>query len=258
MSTSMAPSGWSRRAALRDGTPVLLRQIEPTDRDRLAQGLRELSETSRYLRFHADIEELSPAELDHLTQVDHRDHEAIVAIDLANPEVPGVGVARYVRDHYERHIAEAVVTVADRYHGQGAATLLFGALAVRARSEGIEVFRHDVLVSNPVMLGFLEHLGATRERATEDRWRVDLRLPQHARDLPSTPAARAFGRAMRERPCLERLVRPGRRLARLPAETPSSLAESIAAQLSESDRDESATVWLADRESRQPRWPAVP
>jgi RimJ/RimL family protein N-acetyltransferase len=256
MSASLTSTGWTRRAALRDGTPVLLRQIQPEDRDRLAQGLQELSATSRYLRFHADIEELSPAELDHLTQVDHHDHEAIVAIDLDRPETPGVGVARYVRDHFERSVAEAVVTVADRYHGQGAATLLFGALAARARSEGIEVLRHDVLDENPVMLAFLEHLGATRVRATEDRWQVDLRLPVHVRDLPTNPAARAFGRAMRERTCLQRLARPVRRARGTTAA--SSLTERIASELAAQDGDHAAATWLAERERRQPRWPSLP
>lgn len=255
MNATSTPEAWSRRAKLRDGTPVLLRQVEPEDRWRLVQGLKELSETSRYLRFHADVEELSEAELDHLTQVDHRDHEAIVAIDLDHPEAPGVGVARYVRDHYERHVAEAVVTVADTYHGQGAATLLFGALAARARAEGIEVLRHDVLDENPVMLAFLEHLGATRVRASEDRWQVDLRLPAHARELPDTPAARAFRRAMRERTFLERLVRPraAGRLTSAPA-----LSEYIAAELTTDPQDPAAAAWLADRERRQARWPAVP
>ncbi len=257
MSAATGPQTWHRRAVLRDGTPVLLRQIQPEDRDRLAQGLRELSSTSRYLRFHADIEELTPAELDHLTQVDHRDHEAIVALDPDRPDIPGVGVARYVRDHYERHVAEAVITVADRYHGQGAATLLFGALAARARAEGIEVFRHDVLVTNPAMLAFLEHLGATRERAGEDRWRVDLRLPTHARDLPGNPAARAFHRAMRERSCLQRLAHPERR-SPSGATSQRSLAEHITAGLADEGGDEAAAIWLAEREQRQPRWPSVP
>lgn len=256
MTGASGPDGWTRRAVLRDGTPVLLRQIQPTDRERLAQGLRELSATSRFLRFHADVEELTPAELDHLTCVDHHDHEAIVALDLAHPEAPGVGVARYIRDHYERQVAEAVVTVADRYHGQGAATLLFGALAARARSEGIEVLRHDVLVDNPVMLGFLEHLGATRERASSDRWRVDLRVPAHGRDLPDNPAARAFRRAMRERSTLERIASPAWRARDTSASAPS-LAQLITAELTAEDRSTVDASWFAERERRQPRWPAV-
>ena len=250
-----APQSWRRRAALRDGTPVLLRQIEPEDRDRLAQGLRELSSTSRFLRFHADIEELSPAELDHLTDVDHRDHEAIVAIDLDDPAAPGVGVARSVRDHYERHVAEVVVTVADRYHGQGAATLLFGALAARARAEGIEVFRHDVLAANPVMLGFLARLGASREPAGGGRWRVDLRLPAHPRDLPDNPTAAAFGRAMVERSCLQRPARRDRPRHRRRARSTRSLADHITDGLAAQERDRTAATWLAERERRQPLWP---
>jgi hypothetical protein len=56
----VAPGGWQRHATLRDGTAVLLRQIRPEDRDRLAAGLRELSPESRYLRFHEDLTEFTP------------------------------------------------------------------------------------------------------------------------------------------------------------------------------------------------------
>ena len=93
----VAPGEWGRRAELRDGRAILLRQIRPEDRDRLAEGIRRLSPTSRYLRFHADVDHLTDRQLAYLTQVDHLEHEAIVALDLEAVEVPGIGVARYIR-----------------------------------------------------------------------------------------------------------------------------------------------------------------
>ncbi|MFO7970824.1 MAG: hypothetical protein R6U40_03640, partial [Desulfobacterales bacterium] len=39
----------------------------------------------------------------------HVEHEAIVALDLTRPDVPGIGVARYIRDAFERHVAEAAI-----------------------------------------------------------------------------------------------------------------------------------------------------
>jgi GNAT superfamily N-acetyltransferase len=186
------PDEWARRTVLRDGTDVLLRSIRPEDAERLVEGLRQLSPSSRYLRFHAAVESLSKEQIEYLTEVDHHDHEAIVALDLGRRDRPGVGVARYIREVYEPEVAEAAITVADAYQGQGAGTLLLGALAGRAREAGIEVFRNYVLDGNHAMLEVFDHLGAHRELETDGMWRVDLRVPASEDETTESPAGRAF------------------------------------------------------------------
>ena len=253
---TVAPGGWQRRATLRDGTAVLLRQIRPQDRDRLAAGLRELSSASRFLRFHEDLTEFTPEQLTYLTEVDHIDHEAIVAIDLDRPEHPGIGVARFIRDPFERALAEAAVTVADRYHGQGAATLLLGALAARAREEDIQVFRHYVLARNEAMLEVLRHLGATCELEANGLWRVDLGLPKRASDLPDSPAGRAFVAGAKDHIRLSRLLRPALHLL---AFAPEAFRPHHLEAWNEPEvRDDELARWLADREHRAAHWPAGP
>jgi RimJ/RimL family protein N-acetyltransferase len=189
--------GWHRELQLRDGSRILLRQIRPEDRDRLAEGLRRLSPASRYLRFHRVIDHLTDEQLDELTDIDHVDHEAIIALDHERPDRPGVGVARYIREPYEPKVAEAAITVADEYQGQGAGTLLLGALAARARDNGVYVFRNYVMDGNHAMLEVFDHLGATRELESTGLWRVDLPLPEDEHDLPDSPAGRAFLEAAR-------------------------------------------------------------
>lgn len=251
--TTVAPGGWQRRTTLRDGTAVLLRQIRPQDRDRLAAGLRELSPASRYLRFHEDVVELTSAQLAFLTEVDHVDHEAIVAIDLDRPGHPGIGLARFIRDPFEREVAEAAVTVADRYHGQGAGTLLLGALAARAREEHIEVFRHYVLTRNEAMLEVFDHLGATRELEAEGLWRVDLALPKRSSDLPDSPAGRAFMAAAKERFRLVTLLRPV--IRRLAVGPETRHPDHLGSEDEPDERGDDLTRWLAEREQRAPHWP---
>jgi GNAT superfamily N-acetyltransferase len=184
--------GWHRRVTLRDGTEVLLRQIRPADASRLADGLEQLSPESRYLRFHREIDHLTDEQLRDLTDVDHIDHEAIVAVDLSLPGTPGIGVARYIREPYERDVAESAITVLDSYHGRGVGTVLLGAIASRARTNGITVFRSYVLEGNQAMLEVFDHLGARRQPETSGVWRVDLDLPDSDADLPGSPAGRAF------------------------------------------------------------------
>ncbi len=247
---------WHRRTRLRDGTRVLVRQIRPSDRDRLAEGFRRLSPASRYLRFHSHVADFTGPQLDYLTRVDHVDHEALVAVDLDRPEVPGIGVARYIREAYEREVAEAAVTVADEYHGQGAGTLLLGALSARAREQGVRVFRNYVLADNEAMLEVFDQLGADRELETEQLWRVDLALPEHEDDLPDSAAGRAFMAAARDGFHLSSLLPPiwGRRTRTEGRSGGSDEAQGIEAELA-SMRGELDT-WLADRERRRASWPS--
>ncbi len=165
---------WQRRAQLRDGTPILLRQIRPHDRERLRQGFERLSPTSRFMRFHRAIEHLSDDQLDYLTRVDHIDHEAIVALDLSASLTPGVGVARWIRSEDDASVGEAAVTVADDYHGRGAGTLLLAAIAERGAQLGLSTLRSIVLDANTAMLEVFDHLGASRRRGDEGTWIVEI------------------------------------------------------------------------------------
>jgi RimJ/RimL family protein N-acetyltransferase len=225
---AVVPGGWAREVRLRDGSPVLLRQIRVEDRDRLAEGLRRLSPASRYLRFQRVVDELSDDQLTYLTDVDHHDHEAVVALDRGHPDHPGIGVARFIREPFEPTVAEAAITVADDYHGQGAGTLLLGALAARARAEGVATFRSYVLDGNTAMLEVFDHLGATRELETSGLWRVDLAVPDDEDDLPESSAGRAFREAARDDHHLASHMPPiWSKLRRRPRDT-ADLAEETA------------------------------
>jgi GNAT superfamily N-acetyltransferase len=144
------------QARLRDGATILMRPIRASDRTLLREGFEHLSPASRYQRFLAPIEELPEPMVRYLTEVDHHDHEAIVALDASSGE--GVGVARFVRLPDRRDVAEAAVTVADEWQGRGVGTLLLGALSARAREEGIQTFTGIMLAANRDMLEVLEHV----------------------------------------------------------------------------------------------------
>src|ERR1700759_1148718 len=102
-----------KELVLRDGARLLVRPLEPTDRAVLAEPVTRLWETTRYLRFAAPKPSLTKAELDALLDVDHHDHEALLAIDALTRD--GVAVARYVRLRDEPDAAEIAVTVADAW-----------------------------------------------------------------------------------------------------------------------------------------------
>ena len=145
---------------LSDGATVIVRPIRASDRDLLLDGFERLSPQSRYRRFLAPMEDLSEPMLRYLTEVDHHDHEAIGAIDPVSGH--GIGIARYVRLEDRPDAAEAAVTVADDWQGRGLGTLLLGALADRARDEGIRTFTGVILAANQEMLEVLEPVARVR------------------------------------------------------------------------------------------------
>jgi hypothetical protein len=68
-------------------------------------------------RFLAPHGRLTESELRYFTEVDHHDHEALVAIDPNTGHC--TGVARYVRSTDDPAVAELAVAVVDGWQRQG-------------------------------------------------------------------------------------------------------------------------------------------
>jgi GNAT superfamily N-acetyltransferase len=146
--------------ALRSGSHARIRQGRPSDRELLLRGFQRLSPESRYRRFLTPMPRLPEAMLRHLTDIDHHDREAVIALDESGTEA--LGIARYVRDPERRDAAEVAVAVADDWQGRGLGTLLLEALVARARGEGIRTFTAWLLESNAEMMDLFQHLGPVR------------------------------------------------------------------------------------------------
>ncbi|MGZ4200567.1 MAG: N-acetyltransferase family protein [Thermoleophilaceae bacterium] len=203
--------GLGAPVALRDGLCVRLRQIRPTDEPLLRRGFERLSSESRYRRFLMPMDSLSKRMTRYLTEVDHHDHEAIVALDEETGE--GIGVARYVRSKDRPEVAELAVTVLNGYQQKGLGTLLVCVLAGRAREEGITTFSALMLASNHEMLELLQTLGPVRivdhESGTVE---VEMPIPE----VGFSPAVRkllqvAARTAVSERPAAKTRLSPKRR-----------------------------------------------
>jgi nucleotide-binding universal stress UspA family protein/GNAT superfamily N-acetyltransferase len=167
-----------RRVSLPGDRDVVLRPIGPEDGAALQAAFERLSPESRYRRFFTSVSELAEGDVRYLTDVDHHDHEALVA--LAGDGGDLVGVARFVRTGPAE--AEPAIVVADDWQGCGLGTVLLDALADRAREEGIEVFRASVLAENPEAIRLLTRLGDASRRADgrEVELEIDLRPVQQA------------------------------------------------------------------------------
>ena len=146
--------------ALRDGSRVRIRRLRHSNGQLLLRGFRRLTPQSRYRRFLALTPNLSEGTVRYLVESDHRNQEALIAVDAQCNE--GVGVARYVRDPARPDAAEVAVTVVDDWQGRGLGTLLLEGITMRAREEGVDTLTALMLVENGQMMDLLERLGAVR------------------------------------------------------------------------------------------------
>jgi RimJ/RimL family protein N-acetyltransferase len=135
------------RHLLSGGTAVLLRPIEPSDKEELELGLRRLSPESVQRRFLAPKTHFTKAELRYLTEVDGHDHVAIVAEREGHPGTV-VGVGRYVRSQDDPEVAEVAIVVADFLQRKGLGTQLAEALGAEAVRHGIRRFEALMLGEN--------------------------------------------------------------------------------------------------------------
>lgn len=179
---------------LRDGSTIRLREVRPGDKEAIARGFERLSPESRYRRFFTAMNRLSEADLRYLTEVDHHDHEAVLAF---SPEGAPVGVARYVRIEGPSQ-AEVAVAVVDDWQNLGAGTALLERLVERAREHRIERFVATVLQENEEALELFRSVGpGDPEPRRTGQGQVELVIELPGEGIEGTLLGRALRSAAR-------------------------------------------------------------
>jgi RimJ/RimL family protein N-acetyltransferase len=143
---------------LPDGASILVRSIRADDKRMLEDGLRHLSDESVQRRFLTPKRSFSRAELRYLTEVDGRDHVALVAEYPGDPARRLIAVARFVRLADDPEAAEVAIVVADDWHRRGVGSLLAEQLAQRARRSGIRRFTATMSSDNVAAHRLMEKL----------------------------------------------------------------------------------------------------
>lgn len=199
-------------ATLRDGSALTIREVRPGDKEAIASGFERMGPESRYRRFFSPLKRLSEADLRYLTELDHHDHEAVIAF---GPDGDTVGVARYVRGEVPAE-AEVAVAVVDDWHGQGAATALLERLVERARESGIERFVAVVLEENADAIELFRSLSASDSKPRRTAaGQIELVLELPTDGLSGT----LLGRALRTAATGRVVIHPWRMLLRRLQET---------------------------------------
>jgi len=147
---------------------VVIRPVLPQDEDLTGAFFGDLSATARYQRFLAPMRLLPPGLTQRLTQVDYKNHMALVAEVFRDGRERVIAEARYARLG-DGNSAELAISVAEPWQGLGLARLLLGKLMCRAAAAGISRLVGETLASNERMIGLARRAGFTIRRSPDAR-----------------------------------------------------------------------------------------
>lgn len=143
---------------LADSRHVTVRPILPQDADLLQTFFRNLSDESRWNRFHRALHELPLNLLHQFTNIDYDTHLALLAEVFVDGSEVILGETRYVCRE-DPTCAEFAVTVDDKWQGKGLGRLLLSLLEGRAAAEGIEMLCGRTLPGNVRMQALARKAG---------------------------------------------------------------------------------------------------
>lgn len=181
----------SARWDLPDGRAVTVRAVQAEDlqleSDFVARGL---TQQSRYQRFQTALSELPPGMARYFTDIDFRQHVALLALADTAQGPQQVGEVRYVCDGDLPDQAEFALAVADDWQGQRLGVRLLRQLVRIARRHGVRLLYGDILRTNAPMLALARALGfAPRAQGDARLVRMTLALDTVATHSPQPRGA---------------------------------------------------------------------
>lgn len=173
---------------LRGGSRVTIRPALPQDLTINQAFVVGLSDGSRRSRFLAPVGGLSDDQARRFTDIDYRNHLALIAeVFIGGTEVM-VAEARYVIEE-SADACEFALAIADDWQGKRLGRYLMSRLVERARAAGIQRMFGDTLCDNAAMLTLARQMGfAVRPHPADPRlYRLVLDLESAAGDRHDGP-----------------------------------------------------------------------
>ena len=154
---------------LKNGVPVRIRAIRPSDKAGIANAFGKLDPESVYTRFFHAKGSLSDQELKAATEVDFENVVALVVTIESGGKETIIGGGRYAAfDHSNTRSAEIAFVVEEDYHGLGIAGRILQHLARFARQKGVSQFEAEVLPRNKAMLAVFSRSGLPMNLTPKD------------------------------------------------------------------------------------------
>lgn len=166
------PIDAEKQIILPNGLPAMVRPVRPEDATLLQKLFSEQSESSRYNRFLNKNKEL-PKKL--IAQLSMPDYQREFALIMHDEDLNPLATANYVAD-LNGVSCEFGISLADSLQGQGVGALLLSQIIERARQQGFESIRAEILASNLPMQKLALKLGFTLAKNVHDSGIVDAYL----------------------------------------------------------------------------------
>ena len=161
------PEEFETTDKLKDGTPVALRPIRPTDEPQMRDLFYSFSKDTVFYRFFSYLKAMPHEKLSKFVNVDYESEMAIVAALRHSGEERIIGSARYYVDK-ATGLAEYAIEVQDEFQNRGAGTVLFTHLMRVAKMKGVKGLIGYVLDSNTRAYRLMTRTGLPIETKWED------------------------------------------------------------------------------------------
>lgn len=163
-----------RHVFLRDGSPVLIRQLKVEDAALYPDFLSEVTSEDLRLRFFVRMREVNKDVLDKLIHYDPARAMAYIAIEERTGKMLGV-----VRLHDDKSgtNAEFAILVRSRLKGHGVGWLLMKHMIEFAKHKGLKTVQGQVLWENTTMVTMCTELGFHVADDPDDAGVKTVRLP---------------------------------------------------------------------------------
>ena len=169
---------------LSNGIRLRIRAVQPTDKQKILDGFRNLSSESRHLRFSAQKNVLTQEELRYFTEFDSINHFALAAFEIDSQDQEGdcIGVARFIRILDKANVAEVALIVADARQRMGIGRLLLRRLLRAAAARDIQRVRFFCLSYNEPIRSLIKHIFEDAKFRSEDGITSgEFEIPAHVR-----------------------------------------------------------------------------
>lgn len=170
------PQWAEREESLKDGLPIHVRPIKPTDEVAMQEFFYSQSDETIYNRYFRPVRALPHVTAQGLVNLDYTQRMALVATTgpIGQEKIIGIG---YYSLGDESGLAEVAYTIHDEFQGLGLGSILQDHLTAYARQKGVPGFWALSFGSNKAMLSVFAKLGPYSKTVIEPGiWRVEHRF----------------------------------------------------------------------------------
>jgi acetyltransferase len=130
------PAEYEESITLKDGSTIFLRPIKASDGPLILDFFHKLSPETVYFRFLTHLDEIQPALLKHIVEIDYETHFTLVAVIEEAGMESIIGSCRYITTQKVDH-AELSIVLRDDWQKKGLGTIMAIRVVNAARLKGI-------------------------------------------------------------------------------------------------------------------------